>query len=644
MSQADSQSDLIHPDVAPAPLGGTSHESGSVPPPPLQPAANPTHPAPQNPAPQNRTPQINRTTVKTNGDLAKTAPSSPAAVPPSPIPSSPVPPSSGPPASLPIPPPPPPRATLPPLRSASAQNENTLRPHSATQPAAVVASGIGSAKSLRWRDELPKFIKRKAKPDAASAGTEQPGTEQANADEQDGPSTEEKIVKGAPPWLISTVIHLVLLLALALISTPAGDAISRVLLEIGQSETKEEVNFTEFVVDPSEVLVDASDIETDQEVMVDIPSIFEDANDSVVSEVAMADIGFGPEIEIARPMFNGRSGAMKSTLLALYGGTKETQHAVEMGLEWLSRNQGTDGGWSKRGPYADGGVVENRTAATAMALLAFLGDGNTHTKGKYAEHVDKGVKYLVKQQSRSGFMAKDARGHEQAYAQAQATIVLCELYGMTKDSWLRDKAQAAIEYAQDAQGAQGGWRYYPKSDSDTSITGWFVMALESGSSAGLEVNRSVLYNVEGYLDLAQASGGAQYGYQPRSRPSPPMTAEGLLCRQYLGWPRNHAPMVQGIDALWEVAPFDYNDRDCYYWYYATQLLHHYGGEPWQRWNEKMRVQLPAKQETRGRERGSWDPQGDRWGDHGRLYSTCLSLFCLEVYYRHMPLYAGHAVE
>ncbi|GAA5505378.1 prenyltransferase/squalene oxidase repeat-containing protein [Novipirellula caenicola] len=580
MSQADSQSDLIHPDVVPAPLGGNPHDAGAVPPPP---------------------------------------------------------------ASPPIPPPPPPRATLPPLRSTPLRSEDPFPADEVAQPAPVVASGIGSAKSLRWRDELPNFIRRKGKSDGAAENNTAADNAPPDAETSE-PSTEEKIVRGAPPWLISTVIHLVLLLALALITTPAGDAISRVLLEIGQSETKEEVNFTEFVVDPSDLLVDASDIETDQEVMVDIPSIFEDASDSVDSEVVMADIGLGPEIEITRPMFNGRSGAMKSTLLALYGGTKETQQAVEMGLEWLSRNQNNDGGWSKRGPYSDGGVVENRTAATAMALLAFLGDGNTHTKGKYAEQVDKGVKYLVKQQSRSGFMAKDARGHEQAYAQAQATIVLCELYGMTKDSWLRDKAQIAIEYAQDAQGAQGGWRYYPKSDSDTSVTGWFVMALESGSSAGLEVNRSVLYNVEGYLDLAQASGGAQYCYQPRNRPSPPMTAEGLLCRQYLGWPRNHAPMVQGIDALWEVAPFDYSNRDCYYWYYATQMLHHFGGEPWQRWNEKMRVELPAHQTTRGRERGSWDPQGDRWGDHGRLYSTCLSLFCLEVYYRHMPLYAGHAVE
>ncbi len=610
MSQADSQSDLIRPDSPPSTVRATTDASPPVPPAPQ--ASEPVRPASPPVAP-GRPVDSDRPTTSDR---------------PAP------------------PPPPPPRSTLPPLRrppgEASTVGPNSTQPNGVSQAAPpVVPSGIGSAKSLRWRDELPTFEKAKPQPEGASPSGDPPDAE---SEEQEGPSTEERIVKGAPPWLISTVIHLVLLLALALISTPAGDAISRVLLEIGQSEAKAEVNFSKFVVDPSDVLAEASDFETDQEVMVDIPSIFDDTNDSALSDLSMLEIGTGPAIEIARPMFNGRSGAMKSTLLALYGGTKETQQAVELGLAWLSRNQASDGGWSKRGPYADGGVAENRTAATAMALLAFLGDGNTHLKGPYAANVDKGIKYLVKQQSRSGFMAKDARGHEQAYAQAQATIVLCELYGMSKDSWLREKAQVAIEYAQEAQSEQGGWRYYPKSDSDTSITGWFVLALESGSSAGLEVNRSVLYNVEGYLDLAQSSGGAQYGYQPRSRPSPAMTAEGLLCRQYLGWPRNHEPMIRGIDALWEVAPFDYNDRDGYYWYYATQLLHHYGGEPWKRWNEKMRVELPAKQESRGRERGSWDPQGDRWGDHGRLYATCFSLFCLEVYYRHMPLYAGHAIE
>jgi hypothetical protein len=53
----------------------------------------------------------------------------------------------------------------------------------------------------------------------------------------------------------------------------------------------------------------------------------------------------------------------------------------------------------------------------------------------------------------------------------------------------------------------------------------------------------------------------------------------------------------------------------------------------------MRKILPEHQETRGKDRGSWDPRGDRWGDSGgRLYVTCLSIYTLEVYYRHLPLY------
>ena len=76
------------------------------------------------------------------------------------------------------------------------------------------------------------------------------------------------------------------------------------------------------------------------------------------------------------------------------------------------------------------------------------------------------------------------------YAQAQATIAICELYGMTKDSWLRPRAELAIKFAEKSQSPEGGWRYEPNFDSDTSVTGWFVMALESGRAGGLEVNIS----------------------------------------------------------------------------------------------------------------------------------------------------------
>ena len=46
---------------------------------------------------------------------------------------------------------------------------------------------------------------------------------------------------------------------------------------------------------------------------------------------------------------------------------------------------------------------------------------------------------------------------------------------------------------------------------------------------------------------------------------------------------------------------------------------------------------------RGKEAGSWDPTKpteDQWGRYaGRLYVTCLSIYMMEVYYRHMPIYS-----
>jgi hypothetical protein len=367
--------------------------------------------------------------------------------------------------------------------------------------------------------------------------------------------------------------------------------------------------------------------------------VFDSAELSEVENISPIEVGAGLEIASDQPMFNGRSGAMKQALLAMYGGTTETQEAVKLGLEWLRRNQNRKGFWSMRGPYRDGGTSEIKSAATAMALLAFLGDGHTHMSGDYAEVVEKGMKYLVSQQDREGFFAGDARRHEKMYAQAQATIAICELYGMTKDSWLRPRAQLAIDFAEYAQSIQGGWRYDPKEGADTSVTGWYVMALKSGQAAGLDVDPRVLYAVDEYLDSVAAFEGAAYSYQKLGTPSPAMTAEGLLCRQYIGWSRNHPPLRRGIDALLIDSPFDLADRDVYYWYYATQVLHHYGGEPWKKWNLVMRDALPSIQIKQGRERGSWAPQADRWGSNsGRLYTTCMSLYCLEVYYRHMPLY------
>src|SRR5262249_10465004 len=85
------------------------------------------------------------------------------------------------------------------------------------------------------------------------------------------------------------------------------------------------------------------------------------------------------------------------------------------------------------------------------------------------------------------------------------------------------------------------------------------------------------------------------------------------------------------------------NRNIYYWYYATQLLHNMRNKEWPRWNVKLREALIRTQVTGvGCDRGSWDPfnpQPDEWGQKaGRLYETALTILTLEVYYRYLPLY------
>ena len=460
-------------------------------------------------------------------------------------------------------------------------------------------------------------------------------------------------IREMPVWLVSLIVHLVVLLTLALMTTSSGQ-IGRLVLTVSQGHDSATQELVEFSIEP--MSIDALPVEEPMPAEEPVESIEMEAIEfeSLVSLASLA-----PSVDVSlvsvktasletskaslalprRSMFAGRSGAVKQRLLEQSGGTEATEDAVALGLEWLKRQQQRTGNWSLRGPYSDGARGENTVSATAMAMLAFMGSGSTHRGGKYKKELLRAVRWLVKQQDRRGFMVVQAAEHEKMYAQAQAMIALCELYAMTGDSWIRPFAQASCDFAVQAQSPQGGWRYQPRFDSDTSVTGWFVMGLKSGEAAGLEVDAKVWPNVQRYLNSVSSDYYGGYSYMARDAPSPTMTAEGLLCRQYTGWHRNMPGMASGLGALATNHPMSFREPDVYYWYYATQALHHYGGPLWTQWNDRLKVQLPKQQILNGAERGSWSPQNDAWGRHaGRLYTTCFSIYCLEVYYRHMPLY------
>jgi hypothetical protein len=374
--------------------------------------------------------------------------------------------------------------------------------------------------------------------------------------------------------------------------------------------------------------------------------------------------------ETAVPGLKQRDRQGREAIAKSLGGGAGTERAVELGLAFLARHQSADGSWSlhnfdagRNYTNAGAGQMQSSTAGTGLALLSFLGAGYTHTDGKYHDVVRRGLGYLVDHQKPDGdlFVPTDERSNLNAwlYSHGIASIALCEAYGMTRDKALRTPAQHALAFIVDAQEPnEGGWRYSPRRGSDTSVSGWQVMALKSGELAGLTVPSTTYSRLTHWLDSAQGAGGdpSHYAYRPRAmqfhqrEPSRVMTAEALLMRQYLGWRRDNPNMVQGARWIAQNLP-EYGtptssqpsgQRDAYYWYYATQVMFQMQGELWEQWNHNLRALLLASQVPDGPLGGSWDPRlpvPDRWGNEGgRIYVTALHLLMLEVYYRHLPIY------
>ena len=348
-----------------------------------------------------------------------------------------------------------------------------------------------------------------------------------------------------------------------------------------------------------------------------------------------------------RDGLSGRRDYRRQQLIQAGGGTQISEDAVAHGLRWLQAHQQENGSWrfDLQGGMCYGrcrnpGTVGSTTASTALAILPFLGAGHTHTDAadEYHDLVQRGLYYL---QQRAVYTPHGSDLQEGTmYAQALATIALCEAYGLTGDTQLKNPAQKAIDfivYAQERQG--GGWLYVPGLPGDTTVTGWQIMALKSGQMARLNVPRPTIYLAEHFLDSVQRDSGAQYAYLPQDKPTPTCTAIGLLCRIYTGWRRNKPALYQGVKYLIQWAP---SADNMYFNYYATQVMHHWEGPDWDTWNRKMRDLLIRTQGTQGHESGSWYFSGGRGDVGGRLYNTALAIMTLEVYYRYMPLYRAEA--
>lgn len=332
------------------------------------------------------------------------------------------------------------------------------------------------------------------------------------------------------------------------------------------------------------------------------------------------------------------------------GGTATSEAAVQAALEWLADNQSADGRWSASqfqagrelrtlGQERPGAGAKADSGVTGLALLAFLGAGHTHLKGPHQQTVQRGLEFLRRAQRSDGNLGGNASAYELMYCHGMATIALSEAYALTQDPRLDLPVRRAVAYTLNAQHpSTGGWRYRPGDLGDTSQLGWQLMALKSAEMAGVPVPARARDGMLRYLrSVASGQRGGLASYRPGEMQSRTMTAEALVCRQFLGLPLDDPAADEAAAFLVEELP-SAEHTNVYYWYYATLALFRLQGEPWRQWNEALQTALISQQRNEGDLAGSWDPDPVWGGYGGRVYSTALSALCLEVYYRYLPLH------
>ena len=384
------------------------------------------------------------------------------------------------------------------------------------------------------------------------------------------------------------------------------------------------------------------------------------------------DAGGAPSINsapiIAKEAFRSRNQPARSSA------APKTEQAIELGLAWLVREQKEDGSWTLHNTPADSNSrvkrVNSDMAATGLAILAFQGAGYNHKEFKYSSQLQAAISWMIQNQKANGELYIDADKYSndscRFYSHGIAALALAEAYGMTQDEELRPAVQKALDYIAETQHPRlGGWRYFAGFEADTSVTGWMMMAMQSGKLAELNVEESTWAGIRRWLEMARSPARESlFRYNPEALdkastrhgrdPTPCMTSVGLLMQLYLGWDRMDNRLSDGADYILQNLPDDSSvtKRDTYYWYYATQIMRHVGGESWQQWHDALHPlltksqikenQLSGSGQQANPLAGSWDPINpvpDRWGAQaGRLYVTTMNLLSLEVDYRLLPLY------
>jgi hypothetical protein len=309
----------------------------------------------------------------------------------------------------------------------------------------------------------------------------------------------------------------------------------------------------------------------------------------------------------------------------------KTQKAIGRGLDYLAKLQGQDGSFSGGGP--DGRAYP--VAMTSLAGMAFLSNGNTPTRGPYAQNVSKIVEYLINNTHPSGLITGPTQ--EQGYSMyghGFAMLFLSSCYGMETDDRTRARMKKIIENAVQLTGrasSNGGWCYTPGSGDEGSVTVTQMQGLRAARNAGFTVPKGIIEGAVKYLEKCKtAEGGICYSLGSQGPATLPISAAAVATLYNAG--EYDSKLAESCMAYVK-KQFDLKqEMNTGHWYYtnlyAAQAFYQAGDKYWDPYFPRARDELLKRQQGDG----SWS------GEVGNVYATSISLVILQLPYKFLPIY------
>ncbi|MFN0054164.1 MAG: prenyltransferase/squalene oxidase repeat-containing protein [Planctomycetales bacterium] len=309
--------------------------------------------------------------------------------------------------------------------------------------------------------------------------------------------------------------------------------------------------------------------------------------------------------------------------------TPATQQAINRGLESLAASQQEDGS------FGSGSTHRRHVAVTALAGMAFLSAGNVPERGKYGRTVQRAVDYILANTDPTGLIsAPEHRQQNPMYGHGFATLFLAEVYGMTRQSEVRDKLKLAINLIVSSQNREGGWRYFPvRREADVSATVCQIMALRAARNAGMYVPKSTVDACTRYVKQCQnPDGGFSYQLLAGTQSIWPRSAAGLVALYSAGIYEGRE-IEKGLRYLMGHIPRGevFRHEAFYYYghYYAVQAMWHAGGNYWRQWYPAIRDELLNRQT----QNGSWSDM-----TVNSEYATAMACIVLQMPNNYLPIF------